>query len=60
MYVLMRKFPCGGNQHNVDYSNRPEGATFDIDVAKSWCKIIEHGWGGEQYYVEVPVYEIDK
>ena len=53
MYVLMRKFPSGCNQHNIEYSERPEGVTEDLETAKAWCKDIDFGWSGKQYFVEV-------
>lgn len=54
MYVLMREFPSDMNQHDITYDNRAEGVTKDLEVAQSWCKDIGGGWGGKQYFVEVP------
>ena len=51
MYILMRKFQSGSNQHSIDYDKRPEGFTTNLEVAKAWVK--EMNWGGEQYFVEV-------
>ena len=51
MYVLMRKFQSSSDQHSVTYSDRPEGFTTSLEVAKAWVKDLS--WSGKQYFVEV-------
>lgn len=51
MFVLMRQYPSGGNQHNIYYSERPEGVTDDPEVAEKWDK--DFGLSGKTYHVEV-------
>ena len=51
IYVLLRQFASGGNQHNIYYSDRAEAVTSRKEVAEAWCEDL--GWGGKRYFTEV-------